>query len=101
MNERIFRSRIQQALLQANVWVNELQDPGALSREQAMFAAETGEHLLQVLQDAQAAGVSDGMTVELNDGQVTLSEIKNLGEYIATTGHRIHSQKEIRPDRGQ
>ncbi len=84
--ERIYRSRIQQALLQANVWVSDLGEPESLSDEQATFAAEAGSILLQVLEDAQAAGVSENMVVELNEAPVSLAQVRKLGLYVAAAG---------------
>ena len=86
VSEYVYRFRIQQALLQANVWISDLQEPGSLSEDQTIFAAETGSILLQVLQDALAAGVSETMTVELNEEPVPLAHVRKLGLYIAAAG---------------
>jgi hypothetical protein len=85
-DDHVYLCRIQRALLQANVWVGDLQEPESLSAEQILFAVEAGRALLQVLQDAQAAGISDQALVTLNNNQVTLSEVQALGESIAAVG---------------
>jgi hypothetical protein len=86
--ECLFRFRIQQALLQVIVWVNDLDDSEALIEDQAILAAETGCYLLQVLQDAQTASVPDQIQVNLYGQPITLAEAKALGEYVATARHR-------------
>ena len=86
VSECVYRFRIQQALLQANIWVSDLQEPGALSGEQAMVASETGCILLQVLQDALASGISETITVALNDAPISLAEVRKLGQYVAAAG---------------
>ncbi len=86
VSECVYRFRIQQALLQANIWVSDLQEPGALSGEQTIVASETGCILLQVLQDALASGISEAMTVELNDAPISLAQVRNLGQYVAAAG---------------
>jgi hypothetical protein len=95
-NERVYRARIQQALVHTNVWVSELQEVGGLNQDQAMCAAETGRYLLQVLLDAQAAGVSNQIRVELNGEPLTLSEVKALGEYVVVAGSEFNER--VSPD---
>ena len=85
-NDHLYLCRIRQALLQANVWVSDLQEPESLSLEQRTFAAETGKALLQVLQDAHDAGVSDRINVTMNGALVTLAEVKAFGESVAAVG---------------
>lgn len=84
--EHAFRSRIQQALLQANVWMSDLQDPTGLSQEQVQCAIETGNCLLQVIRTARAAGLSNRVRVELNAVRMTLLATETLDNYVATTG---------------
>ena len=84
--EGVYRYRIQQALLQANAWVSDLREPDNLSEDQTLFAVETGCILLQVLQDALAAGVPENMAVELNNTPVPLAQVRQLGLYVAAAG---------------
>lgn len=93
-SECVYRFRIQQALLQANVWVSDLQEPGSLNEEQATVASEAGCILLQVLQDALASGVSETITVELNEAPVSLAQVRNLGQYVAAAGKPRNEQLE-------
>jgi len=86
--EGLYRVRIQQALLQASVWVGELDEPEGLSEDQAILAAETGHYLLQVLRDAQGAGVPDSMPVVWNATPITLAAATQLADYVATTAIR-------------
>ena len=87
-NEGLYRGRIQRALLQASVWVGDLDEPSVLSEDQAALAAETGRYLLQVLRDAQAAGLSERMQVPWNSTTITLTAATKLGAYVATTDRR-------------
>ncbi len=87
-NEGLYRVRIQRALLQASVWVGDLNEPGVLSEDQAVLAAETGRYLLQVLHDAQSAGVSERMQVSWNSTTITLAAATKLAAYVATTDSR-------------
>jgi hypothetical protein len=93
-NTGLYRVRIQQALLQAGVWVGELDAPDGLSEDQAALAAETGHYLLQVLQEAQATGVAPGTPVAWNATTITLTAASQLADYVATTaGRRKRSLK--------
>jgi len=96
--EGLYRVRIQQALLQASVWVGELDEPEGLSEDQAILAAETGHYLLQVLRDAQGAGVPDSMPVVWNATTITLAAATQLADYVATTASRRQQSLETRHD---
>ena len=87
--ERIYRTRIQQALLQAGAWLNDLREPDSLDEEQILLAAESGEALLKVLYDAKKAGVSDWITVGLRNEQITLLEAEELAKYIEGAATRF------------
>jgi len=94
--EGLYRVRIQQALLQASVWVGELDEPEGLSEDQAILATETGHYLLQVLRDAQGAGVPDSMPVVWNATTITLAAATQLADYVATTASRRQQSLETR-----
>ena len=87
-NERIFHARIQRALLEASVWVQDLQDLHALNEDQILISAETGETLLEVLDSALAAGVPERTIVERNGRALPLTEVRALGESIVAIVRR-------------
>jgi hypothetical protein len=89
--ERIFRTRIQQALLQASVWLDDLRQLEMLDEDQIALASESGVALLTVLNDARAAGISGWTTVALRSEQITLLEAEELATFIQGAAARASS----------
>lgn len=87
-NESLYRVRIQQAILQAGVWVGDLDEAEELSEDHATLAAETGRCLQHVLRDAQNAGVSDRMLFRWNSTTITLAAATKLADYVAIMASR-------------